>query len=345
MMNKVFRADDASLDDLAGRHPGIVGYGNLGRPFALNLRDSGLDVILSERDSERQALARREGFRPVPLPDLVQGADIIFLLVPDELMQAIFLRDISPWLTRGDMLIFASAANVAFGFIEPPPMVDVGLLAPRTIGLAVRERYLADRGFFSFLSIWQDASGRAWRSLLALAKAIGSLRGDAGGIEISFAQEAELDLFMQQAVMPVLHNALQTAGQVLIDHGYPPEAAFIDLYLSGELEDLLRRAGREGLFPALRTMSLTSQYGLFSRLERFHDNRLPALMSLALEDIRQGVFSRDWAREQLDGYPRLLRLLRKYAALELWQMEQETLDLLYPQRERDAGAFALRPRE
>lgn len=343
-MKKVFRAEDASLDDLAGRRTGIIGYGNLGRPIALNLRDSGLDVILSERDGERQSLARRDGFRPVPLPDLVRSADLIFLLLPDELMQTIFLRDISPWLARGDMLIFASAGNIAFGFIEPPPMVDVALLAPRTLGLAVRERYVSGRGFFSFLSIYQDASGRAWRSLLALALAIGSLREDAGGIEISFAQEAELDLFMQQAVMPLLHNAIQTAGQVLIDHGYPPEAAFIDLYLSGELEDLLRRAGREGLFPALRTMSMTSQYGLFSRLERFQDNRLATLMGLTLDDIRSGAFARDWAREQQDGYPRLVRMLRRHAGLELWGLEQEALDLLYPERERDTGAFDVRPR-
>lgn len=344
MLKKVYRAEDASLDDLAGRRPGILGYGNLGRPIALNLRDSGLEVLVSERDSERKALARREGFRPLPLPDVVRNADLIFLLLPDELMQTIFLRDISPWLARGDMLIFAHAGNIAFGFIEPPPMVDVGLLAPRTLALAVRERYLAGRGFFSFLAVHQDASGRAWRSLLALAKAIGSLRQDAGGIEISFAHEAELDLFMQQAVLPVLHNALQTAGQVLIDHGYPPEAAFIDLYLSGELEDLLRRAGREGLFPALRTMSLTSQYGLFSRLERFHDRRLAMLMGMTLEDIRSGAFARAWAREQQDGYPRLLRLLRKHGGLELWGLEQEALDLLYPGRERDAGAFEARPR-
>lgn len=343
-MKKVFRAEDASLDDLAGRRTGIIGYGNLGRPIALNLRDSGLEVILSERDGERQTLARRDGFRPVPLPDLVRSADLIFLLLPDELMQTIFLRDISPWLARGDMLIFASAGNIAFGFIEPPPMVDVALLAPRTLGLAVRERYVSGRGFFSFLSIYQDASGRAWRSLLALALAIGSLREDAGGIEISFAQEAELDLFMQQAVMPLLHNAIQTAGQVLIDHGYPPEAAFIDLYLSGELEDLLRRAGREGLFPALRTMSMTSQYGLFSRLERFQDNRLATLMGLTLDDIRSGSFARDWAREQQDGYPRLVRMLRRHAGMELWELEQEALDLLYPERERDTGAFDVRPR-
>lgn len=342
-MTKIYRAEDASLDHIAGRRAGIIGYGNLGRPIALNLRDSGVAVTLTELDGERSALARREGFQPVPLPDLVRGADLIFLLLQDEVMQTVFLRDISPWLARGDMLIFASAANIAFGFIEPPPMVDVALLAPRTLGLAVRERYLAERGFFSFLAVHQDASGRAWRSLLALAWAIGSLRADAGGIEISFAQEAGLDLFMQQAVMPVLHNAIQTAGQVLIDHGYPSEAAFIDLYLSGELEDLLNRAGREGLFPALRTMPLTSQYGLFSRLERFRDNRLETLMGLTLDDIGSGAFSRDWSREQHDGYPRLTRLLRRHAGQELWQLEQEALDLLYPDRQRDDDAFEVRP--
>ena len=134
--------------------------------------------------------------------------------------------------------------------------------------------------------------------------------------------------------MPVLQYALQTAGQVLIDHGYPPEAAFIDLYMSGELEDLLHRAGREGLFPALRTMSLTSQYGLFSRLERFQDNRLATLMGLTLEDIRSGAFSRGLGQGAAGRLPRLLRLLRKHAGMELWELEQEALDLLYPDRER-----------
>jgi len=189
----------------------------------------------------------------------------------------------------------------------------VGLIAPRTLGVAVREHYLSDRGFFSFVAVGQDASGQAWNMVLALARAVGSLRADAGAVEIAFEREAELDLFVQQAIMPMLHHMLVAAAQILSDAGYPPEAAFTDLYLSGELQDLLQRAAQEGLFPALRLASLTSQYGTFSRLERFNDLKLERLMEVTLEEIRSGAFAKEWAKEYGDGYHRLRKLLRARA--------------------------------
>lgn len=338
-MSMIYQEQHADLDFLAGKQVGILGYGNLGRPIALNLRDSGIEVIVSERDSMRSKIANREGFPLVSIGELVQQTHIIMLLIPDELMPKIYLEEVSPHLSRGDTLVFGSAYNIAFGYIEAPPFVDVGLIAPRTLGVAVRERYLADRGFFSFVSVGQDASGHAWDTVLALTLALGSLRPGAGAVEIAFEREAELDLFMQQAILPMMHHVFVTAAELLMEHGYPPEAAFVDLYLSGELEDYLQRAAHDGLFPTLRLASLTSQYGTFSRLERYNDLKLQRLMEVTLDEIRSGDFAREWAKEYGDGYHRLRKLLQNQAKLDLWDMEQQALDMLYPDRDADDSMF------
>ncbi|MAS35960.1 MAG: ketol-acid reductoisomerase [Anaerolineaceae bacterium] len=338
-MSIVYHEADGDLNYLTGRQVGIIGYGNLGRPLALNLKDSGVDVLVSESDPDRRQLAESEGFQLAETHELVRRVHIVMLLVPDEVMPQIYLQEVSPNLERGDTLIFGSSYNIAFGFIEAPPFVDVGLVAPRTVGLAVRERYLDGRGFISFVAVGQDASGQAWNIVLALAKAAGSLRPDAGAVEIAFEREAELDLFVQQAIMPLLHHILVTAAEILTEAGYPPEAAFTDLYLSGELQDVLQRASQEGLFPALRLASLTNQYGTFTRMERFNDLKLNRLMEVTLEDIRSGGFAREWAKEYGDGYHRLRRLLRSHSQHDLWLFEQQALDMLHPDREPDESAF------
>jgi ketol-acid reductoisomerase len=338
-MSMIYTEQHANLAFLKGKQVGILGYGNLGRPIALNLRDSGVEVLVSERDSMRSKIATREGFTLVSTAELVQQTHIIMLLIPDELMPKVYLEEVSPHLSRGDTLVFGSAYNIALGYVEAPPFVDVGLIAPRTLGVAVRERYLADRGFFSFVAVGQDATGQAWDTILALAYAMGSLRSGSGAIEIGFEREAELDLVMQQAILPLMHHVLVTAAELLMDNGYPPEAAFVDLYLSGELEDYLQRAARDGLFPTLRLASLTSQYGTFSRLERFNDLKLQRLMEVTLDEIRGGEFAREWAKEYGDGYHRLRKLLQNQAKLSIWDMEQQALDMLYPDRDADDSMF------
>ena len=338
-MSMVYQEMDGNLDTLDGKRVGIVGYGNLGRPMALNLRDSGVDVMISENDPQRQAIAMREGFELSDTSALVQQVSILMLLLPDEKMPQVFLEQVSPHLTRNHTLIFGSSYNIAFGFIEAPSFVDVGLIAPRTMGIAVRQRFLEEQGFFSFVAVGQDASGSAWQTVLALAKAVGSLRAGAGGIEIAFEREVELDLFVQQALMPMLYHVLVTASQVLMEAGYPPEVAFTDLYLSGELEDYLNRVAKEGLFPTMRLSSLTGQYGTFSRLERFSDLKLHRLMEVTLENIRSGQFAQEWAREYGDGYHRLRKLLKSHSQRELWEMEQQALDMLHPDRDYDDSAF------
>lgn len=323
-MTIIYHEADGDLTRLAGKTVGIVGYGNLGRPVALNLRDSGVNVVVGARTEEAAA---DEGFVTLPIDTLVRQVNIIMLMLPDEVMPQVYLEKVSPHLKRGDTLVFGSAYNVAFGYIEAPPFVDVGLIAPRTFGAAVRERYLAGLGFCSFVAVGQDASRETWQTILALAKAIGSLR--AGAVEVSIEQEAELDLFFQQAVLPAVHHIIVTAAHLLIETGYPPEAVFTDLYISGEFSDYLYQAAQSGLLRAFELTSLTGQYGMVSRQERFNDIKLERLMEIALAEIRSGDFAQEWVKEYTNGYPRLRKLLKAQQSGDLWELERQTLDLLH----------------
>lgn len=325
-MTVIYYEDDGDLTFLAGKPIAVLGYGNLGRALALNLRDSGLHVIVGVRTQDSADLARADGLAPLPIDSAAQAAPIIMLMLPDEVMPQVYLDQISPHLRRGSTLIFGSGYNVAFGFIEAPPFVDVGLLAPRTFGAAVRDRFLTGQGFHSFVAVGQDASGKAWQTVLALAKAAGSLK--AGAIEVSIEQEAELDLFFQQAILPVFHNMILTAANLLLRQGYPSEALFSQLYLSGEFSDYLHRAEQMGLLPALGLNSLTAQYGTLNRLDRFDDLKLERLMEVTLREIRDGVFAKEWRGEYSDGYPRLRKLLKQQQELELWELERQALDML-----------------
>lgn len=325
-MTILYHEDDANLNMLSGKTVGMIGYGSLGRPVANNLRDTGIRLLIGVRHDETREQARQDGFEPQNIEDIIGKCHILMLMLPDEVLPEVYLETVSPALRRGHLLVFASGYNIAFGYVEPPPFVDVGMIAPRTIGAAVRSRYLDGRGFYSFIGIGQDATGAAWDSLLALAKAMGSLR--AGAIEITMEQEAQLDLFVQQAILPSFHHIMTTAAKLLLNMGYPPEATIMDLYVSGELTDYLSRAAQRGLLHALRLSSLTGQYGIFSRLERFQELKLEGLMEAALDEIRNGSFAQEWAREYEAGYPRLASLLREQEELALWKLEQQTAELL-----------------
>ncbi|MCS7070340.1 MAG: NAD(P)-binding domain-containing protein [Anaerolinea sp.] len=326
-MTIIYHEEHGDLNQLTGKRVGIVGYGNMGRPTALNLRDSGIRILVSDPSPDKQFLAAAEGFDVVELSELAPQVEVILLLVRDEAMPKLYLDTISPHLRRGHALIFSSAYNIAFGFIEPPGFVDVGLVSARTIGAAVRERFVSGEGFASFVAVAQDASRNAWPLVLAVARAMGALRG--GAIEIRFEQEAELDLFMQQAILPVFHQAIIMAAQLLIERGYSPEAVFTELYLSGETADYLRQAAQAGMTQALKLQSLTAQYGTLSRFERFNDLKLERMMEITLDEIRSGQFAREWSREYNADYPRLRALLRAREAQDLWELEQQTIEALH----------------
>ena len=325
-MTVVYHEDAGNLDVLNGKTIGIIGYGNLGRPIALNLRDSDIQVQIGLKADESPAIVEADGLPYASIDTVARNSTIILMLIPDEVMPQVYIDKVSPNLKRGDTLIFSSAYNVAFGYIEPPPFVDVGLIAPRTIGAAVRERYLSGEGFYAFVAAGQDASGAIWDTILAVAKGIGAL--NAGAVEVTMEQEAQLDLFIQQAILPAFHHIMTTAASLLLAKGYPPEAAMMDLYVSGEFNDYLESAAESGLLHALRLSSLTGQFGIFSRLQRFNELKLERLMEITLDEIRDGQFSKEWAKEYADGYPRLRKLLKQQEGMDLWELEQQTIEML-----------------
>lgn len=326
-MAVIYRDADANLGLLTDKHIAVLGYGNLGRPMALNLRDSAFPVLIGNPQDSYAVHAYRDGYEVVSIADATARSNLILVMVPDELAPQVYLIEIAPYLKPGDTLVFASGYNITFGFIEPPPFVDVVLVAPQTVGAAVRDGYVAGSGFLSFVAVAQDASGQAWPRVLAVAKALGALHR--GAIEMTFQQEAELDLFCQQALMPAIHSVLQTAIDVLNREGFPPEAIFTSLYLSGELGYIISRWADQGILPSMEMHSLTHQYGTLSRIERFKEVKLARQMETTLDSIRHGDFAQEWAAEFADGYPRLEALRRRLANMPFWQYEREVLAELH----------------
>lgn len=325
-MTTVYNEADGDPAVLVGKTVGIVGYGDLGRAIALNLRDSSVNVLVNVSDTDQSAAAQADGMAVAGTAVIPQRASIIYLALPDEIMPAVYMQYISPYLKRGDTVLFSSGYNVAFGYIEPPPFVDVGLIAPRAQGNELRERSIRGEGVLSFVGVGQDASRDAWTTVLAVAAAAGLLRG--GAVEVSMEQEAHLNLFIQQAIIPVFHHVMTTAANLLMRVGYPAEAALADLYISGKFTHFLQEADEKGLFEAIQNAPLPNQYATLSRLGRFNEPKLERLMEVTLDEIRSSDFAKEWAREYADGYPHLSKLLKLQQELELWDWEQQTIEML-----------------
>jgi ketol-acid reductoisomerase len=255
-------------------------------------------VLVGNVDDGYRKTALADGFEPMPIREAASRADVLFMLVPDEVMPDVYRSDVEPELAPGKTLVFAHGYNVAFGMITPPPGVDVVMVAPRMIGAGVRDCYVSGAGFPSFVGVHQDASGHARARMLALAKALGSLR--AGCIEMSFNDEATLDLFTEQAFGPAFGAVMGSAVNALIDAGYPPEAVLLELYLSGEFAYSLEKGRELGMRQQHRLHSHTSQYGTITRAPRFFDlaGPLREKMNGILGEIRSGAFAREWSSER-----------------------------------------------
>ena len=300
-MAKVYYDHDAALGFLKDKTIGAIGYGNQGRAQALNLRDSGLQVIIGVHADETHQQATSDGFKVFPIPEASTQAQVLLLLIPDEVMPEVFENEVLPGISQGDILCFASGYNIAFNLIEPPNGIDVIMVAPRMIGAGVRQRYLERKGFPSFIGVHQDATGNALNTVLAIAKGIGSTRS--GVMLLSFAAEAELDLFTEQAFGPAFGQVLLSAIQTLIDAGYPVEAVMIELILSGEFAYSMQKIVEMGFFPQMELHSHTSQYGSMTRSARFMNPQVPQTMQEVLEEIRSGAFAKEWEAEQKAGLP------------------------------------------
>ena len=299
----LYREQDADPSALQGTCVAVVGYGNLGRSMALNLRDSGLDVLVGNIDDEYRAQAVADGFEALDIADAVAAAGLVFVLIPDEAMPQCFSRDMHPQLCPGAALAFASGYVLAYGLIAVPDFVDVLLLAPRMLGEEVRRSYLDGTGFFGYVSVEQDASGEATRRLLALAHAAGCLRK--GAMPLSARNEALLGLLIEQTVGPYLGTAIQMAFMMGVGAGLPAEAMVLEMYMSGEMARTFQAFAEVGFMESVGWHGAVAQYGGFVRTLEVDREAMHRMFGAVLDDIRSGGFARRFQEEHDAGYPTL----------------------------------------
>jgi ketol-acid reductoisomerase len=279
----------------------VIGYGNQGQAQAQNLRDSGLSVIIGNIHDEYWNRAISDGFEVYSIHEAAEKAQFILFLIPDEVQPSVFEKSIKPALTTGKTLCFASGFNIAFGLIKPPSEIDIVMVAPRMIGVGVRKKFQEERGFFTFMAVENDYTGRAKQIALAIAKGIGTMKLGGAVIELTFCQEAELDLFNEQCFGPAFGQVLIAAVDVAVEAGYPPEAVLTEIYMSGELSFTMQKIAEMGTFRQLSLHSPTSQYGSMSRGLRYINPELREQMQETLREIQDGSFAKEFIEEYESG--------------------------------------------
>ncbi|RMF96463.1 MAG: ketol-acid reductoisomerase [Gammaproteobacteria bacterium] len=302
---KIYNESEANTGALAGKRVAVLGYGSQGRAHALNLRDSGIDVIVGLRPGGATwGKAEADGFTVKEPADAVAGADLVAFLLPDTAQPALYAA-IEERIPEGATLLFAHGFNIHYGQIEPRGDLDVVLIAPKGPGDLVRRQYEQGKGVPCLMAIARDASGRAQDIALAYAHAIGGGRG--GVLETTFAEETETDLFGEQAVLCGGATELVLAGfDTLVEAGYQPEVAYFECMHELKLiVDLLHEGGLKKMHEFI---SETAQYGDFVSGPRVIDQHVRDRMKEVLQDIQQGTFARNWIAENEQGKPEFQRM-------------------------------------
>lgn len=293
--------EDGDLSAIADDRIAVVGYGNLGRPAAMNLRDSGLEVAVASLREAPADRARDDGFAVVPVDEAIGAFDVIWLALPDEVVPELVGSTAAARPRAGAMVCLASGYTLAYDLLKLPDDIDVAVLAPRMIGARLRERYESGEGFYSFLSAEQDATGKARARLLGLAKAFGALR--LGAIELPAATEAALDLFVEQTVGPTLGAAVLSAFEVGSAAGLPPEALALELYLSGEMAATWQSFAEKGFYPGVRLHGHAAAFGGFVRMGEIDLEDMKRRFAATLEDVQAGRFAARFQEELATGFP------------------------------------------
>jgi ketol-acid reductoisomerase len=306
MVEKFYDAD-ADLSVFDGRKVAVIGYGSQGRGQALNLRDSGFDVIIGLRPGKSWNNASADGFKVYKVPEAVKMAQVVQILLPDEHQGAIYRAEIGPHMTPNKCLMFSHGFNIHFGQIVPPSDVDVIMVAPKGPGFMVRRTYEEGNGVPALIAVYQDYTGNAHKLALAYAKGIGATR--AVVLETTFREETETDLFGEQAVLCGGITSLIKAGfETLVDAGYDPEMAYLEvLHETKLIVDLIY----EGGFTKMRKyISNTAQYGDLTRGPRVIGPEAYAAMQDILDEIQSGEFAREWMLENMVNRPVFTALTR-----------------------------------
>jgi ketol-acid reductoisomerase len=307
MPAKLYSDKDADLSVLQGKTLAVLGFGSQGHAHALNLKDSGLNVIVGLYEgSKSTAVARDMGFEVMPTGEAVRRGDVIMLALPDTRQAAVYERDIAPNLSRGKTLLFSHGFTIHFKTIVPPREVDVILVAPKGPGHIVRRQFVEGKGVPSLIAVHQNSSRKAKKVALAWAKGIGGTR--AGVIETTFKEETETDLFGEQTVLCGGCTALVLAGyETLVEAGYSPEMAYFEcLHELKLIVDLMNEAGISGM---RFSVSETAKWGDITVGPKIIDASVKKRMKAALRDIQSGKFAREWVKEYQGGYKRYNALL------------------------------------
>tara|TARA_B100001750_G_C15509866_1_gene602871 strand:+ start:1958 stop:2956 length:999 start_codon:yes stop_codon:yes gene_type:complete len=308
-MTKIFYESDANLDILNDKTVGVLGYGSQGHAHALNLKDSGINVMVGLYEGSKSwAAAEAEGLSVGSALETARESDIIMMLVPDHSMSTVYKESVQPELTSGKTLMFAHGFNIHYQTILPPKTVDVSMVAPKAPGHRVREVFQKKAGVPGLLAIHQDVSGMAHEIGMAYAKGVGCTR--AGVLETTFKEETETDLFGEQSVLCGGVTALiKAAFETLIEGGYQPESAYFECMHELKLiVDLLYQGGMEYM---RYSVSDTAEYGDYSRGPVVIDDQVKKNMKKVLETIQDGTFAREWIAENDEGRPRFNQLRKE----------------------------------
>jgi ketol-acid reductoisomerase len=319
-MTTIWYEADGDVDVLRGARVAVIGYGNQGRSWALNLRDSGLDPTVCVRRDETRRQAEEDGFA-VDEPEAASDADVVCVLIPDDVIPSLAYTPKDSTCT-----IVASGYTYAFDRFTPPG--DLGMVAPRMLGPEVRRCYEEGAGFITAVGVHRDHSGHARERVLAIAKAIGGLRE--GAIELSAKQEAVLDLAVEQVLSPALAAVSNAFVGTMLEEGIPLEAVITELVLSGEVERTYRLLREQGYAVQSEFHSPTSQYGQLSRRGRFDHLDIAATMRSLTDHITSGQFADEWDAERDAGYPVLQSLKDQHAGPGVREFEASLRTRLGP---------------
>jgi ketol-acid reductoisomerase len=300
-MAKLFYDNDADSSLLDNKTVAIIGYGSQGHAHALNLRDSGVKVVVGLHESSKsRAKAAAEGLTVYSVAEAAERADIIMMLIPDTLQAAVYHESVAPHLKPGDTLMFAHGFNIRYGQIKPPEHVDVSMVAPKAPGHRVREVFTEGAGTPGLVAVEQDASGNALAVALAYARGIGCTR--AGVIETTFTEETETDLFGEQVVLCGGVTALVRAGfETLVKAGYQPEIAYFEcLHELKLIVDLIYQGGLSYMW---YSVSDTAEHGGYTAGERVVTSETREEMAHILAEIQDGTYANNWIKENQDGRP------------------------------------------
>jgi ketol-acid reductoisomerase len=313
--------DDADLGLLDSKTVAIIGYGSQGHAHALNLKDSGVDVVVGLReDSPSVAKAREQGLEVLSVVEASSRGDLVMILLPDERHHDIWEQEIRDGIAEGNMIMFGHGFSIHYKEVTPPSGVDVGMIAPKGPGHLVRRQFTEGSGVPGLIAVEQDATGNARALALAYAKGIGCTRG--GVIETSFKDETETDLFGEQAVLCGGASELVQAGfETLVDAGYDPEMAYFEcLHELKLIADLMYEKGLAGM---RFSISNTAEYGDYTRGKRVITEETRAAMRQILTEIQSGDFAREWIAENRAGQENFLRMRAEQADTQVEHVGSE----------------------